>query len=68
MKTPIQELLSKIAGKSGMPYFEITMMAHELLQKEREVIENAFLDGYLHSPDEGFPEYARKYYNEKFKK
>ena len=39
----------------------------ELMLTEKEIIQEAFLDGYTHSPDEGFPEYAKTYYNEKFK-
>jgi hypothetical protein len=74
MKTPMQELLEKVQyyRNSETSLLVISRLNSlcvdilEMLNKERQVIENAFLDGYTHSPDDGFPEYARNYYNEIF--
>jgi hypothetical protein len=70
MKTPIQELIDtlKELQETQDPYSlqDAIEFAQSMLEKEKEVIMNAFLDGYTHSPDDGFPEYARNYYNETF--
>lgn len=73
MKTPIQQIKEVIenalwdhpnVNESIVNWIDDNMS--ELLLTEKEIIEEAFLDGYTHSPDDGFPEYARDYYNEKF--
>lgn len=74
MKTPMQELLERIqyyqnSETSPLVISRLNSLCVDILEmiyKERQVIENAFLDGYTHSPDDGFPEYARNYYNETF--
>lgn len=66
MKTPIQEVYENFNLMSDSD-FKTWMLNTDLIKKEKQIIQDAFLDGYLHSPDEGFPEYAKNYYNEKFK-
>lgn len=39
-----------------------------LLDQEKEMIQEAFLDGCHSVPDDGFPISAKDYYNEKFNK
>ena len=73
MKTPIQQIKEVIENAlwdhpkvNELIVNWIDDNMSELLLTEKEIIEEAFLDGYTHSPDDGFPEYARDYYNEKF--
>ena len=73
MKTPIQQIKDIIENAlwdhpnvNELIVNWIDDNMSELLLTEKEIIEEAFLDGYTHSPDEGFPEYAKDYYNEKF--
>lgn len=73
MKTPIQQIKDFIENADWdspevneriVNWIDDNMS--ELLETEKEIIEEAFLDGYTHSPDEDFPAYAREYYYEKF--
>lgn len=65
MKTPVRELYERLweAEKDKFVWAAILI---DVLEKEKQVIEQAFIDGYPHSPEEGFPDYARNYYNETF--
>lgn len=74
MKTPIQQIKELLENAlwdhpnvNELIVNWIDDNMSELLLTEREIIEEAFLDGYTHSPDDNFPEYAKDYYNEKFK-
>jgi len=72
MKTPLQEVIETIKEYRDMDTCDTetcnTILMHiaSMIEKERRVILHAFLDGYLHSPDEGFIDYARNYYDETF--
>ena len=66
-KTPMQEMIDfcKENQDGEMPPKEFLFKAFELLEKEKQVIENAFEDAFC-NPDFRDKD-AQDYYNQKFK-
>jgi|LakMenE18May11ns_1017448.scaffolds.fasta_scaffold7987651_1 hypothetical protein len=69
MKTSIQELIEKLSMKSGDSFYALAFyhdnneIIKEALEKEKEQIMNAFLQGKVnHSKD-----WAIEYYNQTYK-
>lgn len=69
MKTPMQELIEKLNNVKPNQFCSIETIrdwAESLLDKEKEIIEEAFSDGLSHYPNDSDPRYVRDYYNENF--
>ena len=77
MNTPLMELIEWIQNEEKIfpfsqrvdPEYLITKKATELLEKERNVIENSYSDGMINSPDYTFiknVQSPRDYYTKTF--
>ena len=74
MKTPMMELIEQLKAihdcranvsiEASLPIHTVVMLAESLLEKEKEVIENAYWDGGQWVPTSGSQ--CEEYYNETF--
>jgi hypothetical protein len=65
MNTPMQELISEMEKSPLMFASALTLIEHmKMLEKEKEVIENAYWDGGQWVPTSGSQ--CEEYYNETF--
>ena len=70
MKTAMQELIEKLAMKSGDSFHAIAFyhdnddIIKEALEKEKEQIENSYWDGGQDVPTNG--DRCQEYYNQKY--
>ena len=66
MKTPMQELIDMIERKSYLTKDDIIFEANKLLEKERQMVIDAFIKGNRNCGYTGIID-AEQYYNETFK-